>query len=452
MRAALVTALLLGGCSSILDFHECDTDYDCLGHAGADKVNLFCTTEHQCVDPAPCIISQQAKQDIDGDTVVIGGLYRLSGATANKSSQYRQASDLAAMQLNGIGQKVKHVACDTGGDVAQARALYIRLVQQFHAVGIVGPDTSDEILRGIAGVIGAYQVPIISPAATSPTITNLTDGDLVWRTAPSDLQQSVVLAQIVPDDATSPLDIVYVDDSAYASGLVDSFLDSWRGTLEQTLVFKTEQVAATVKQMNMPASALLIADVDAPALVQAIQGSASLGKTNFYMSEGAVSDALWGPGPTWDFGFLGRFRGTSPGLRPDAGSLNAFNTFRQQYAPRFGQEPDATAYVTNTYDAFFCMALAALASPAPHSGSDVVANLKRLSDKASSTKVDVGALGFSTALPVLMAGRTVDLTGTSGPIDFNDKGDVVTAPISVWHIESKSNGQPYFNVIEVRTP
>jgi branched-chain amino acid transport system substrate-binding protein len=452
MRALALAALAaLGGCSEILDFHECNSNRDCDGHAGPADVALFCTDQHQCIDPAPCILSTEPN-DRSAASLTIGGLYRLSGDSSEKSIFYREASDLAAAQLNNNGQAVTHIACDTKGDPIEARTQFVRLIGLFHAAAVVGPDTSDELLQGIAPVIKQYGVPIISPAATNANITSVDDNDLIWRTAPTDLLQSAVLAQIVPDDVTAPLDIVYVD-SSYASGLSDAFQDNWHGYLEQTIVFKSAQAADAVKKMNAPASALLIADVDAPALVAAVKTAPGLGTTQFYMTEGAVGPNLWGAAP-YDFGFLGRFRGTSPGLRPATTdpSYAVYTTFSNQYAPRFGKNPDGTAYAANTYDAFYAIALAALAVHGQRNGAAIVANLKRLSTRGS-TRVEVGANSISAALTILAGSANIDLLGASGPIDFTDKGDVATAPISIWHIENLNNsGQPYFHVTDVRTP
>src|SRR5206468_2530145 len=115
--------------------------------------------------------------------------------------------------------------------------------------------------------------------------------------------------------------------------------------------------------------------------------------------------------PSYDFVFLGRFRGTAPGLPPldPDPSAPVYKAFRSEYTAHFHTEnPDSTAFVANAYDAFFSIALAALAGGDDRSGAAITANLGRLS-AADGDLISASPLGFSTALAALRAGHAVNL-------------------------------------------
>src|SRR5439155_2700135 len=118
---------------------------------------------------------------------------------------FRQAADLAAEEFITKSYNVAHVVCDTAGDPEQAARAYNVVIDRFGAKVIVGPDTSDEVFA-VAKEVKARGVPIISPSATNPRITNLDDDKLVWRTAASDNLQAKVLATLPV--ATAKIDII----------------------------------------------------------------------------------------------------------------------------------------------------------------------------------------------------------------------------------------------------
>jgi len=59
---------------------------------------------------------------------------------------------------------------------------------------------------------------------------------------------------------------------------------------------------------------------------------------------------------------------------------------------------------------------------------------------------------YQSAVNALIAGGTIDLVGTSGPIDWDGSGDVLTAPTEVWTIAQDTGGMPTFKVLSTITP
>lgn len=437
---ALALALMAAGCSAVLKFHECDVDSDCTG-SGPDGGALFCTDDHMCVGAVPdyklCVVSVPADGKIPDGALVIGGLFRTSGANDVNDHAFRNAADLAAQEFRDAKYNVAHVVCDTAGDPVQAARAYNVVIDRFGAKIVVGPDTSDEVFA-VADIVKSRGVPLISPSATNPNISMLDDGNLVWRTAASDNLQAKVLATL--PTATSKLDIIYVSDSTYATGLKDAFvsqLSGLGGTPEPALGFAAgdtaamNQAVATVSS-HQPAYALLIADFDAPPLMAAVAKAAGLSMTQFLMTDSAKKPSLWGQ--LTSYGALARVRGTGP-ANPDPidPSGQAFAVMANNYKGRFGEDPAETAYVNNSYDAFYVAAFVALALPADkRTSANLVANLGRVSDPGAQP-VTIGTNGITAGVTGLSAG-TINLVGTSGPLDFDSHGDVVSAPIEKWSV------------------
>ena len=67
-----------------------------------------------------------------------------------------------------------------------------------------------------------------SPANTSPDFTTYDDNGLYFRTAPSDLLQGRVLANLVLDDGNETASVLYRQES-YGSGLAESFKENFEG-------------------------------------------------------------------------------------------------------------------------------------------------------------------------------------------------------------------------------
>jgi len=447
--AVLALALASASCSAVLHFHECDTSADCAGRGGGTP--LYCNVQHQCIDSSPCYVSQEAAP---GDhTLVIAGLF-LSSEPSDGPNDHaiRQAVDLAAFELDNQSVPVRHVACDTGGDSAQALKAFDIAVTQFGAVAVVGPNSSSELLA-LAPEAKKRGVAVVSPAASAATIADIMDDNLVWRTCASDNLQAKVLSTLVPA-ASKPLDVVWVPKDPYADGLAKAFIATSGRTDATPIQFESGDVATAVAQMNAPAYAVLVVDVDGPALLQALHGAAGQSTTQYLMTDSALTPTLWGAAP-FDFSFLTRIRGTAPALPAFSDASGpVYAAFSAAYRGHWMQEdPADTAFVANAYDATYAIAMAAAASGAAATGRSIATNLARMSDQApAAQKIQIGSGEYQAGVNALAAGATIDLVGTSGPIDWDDAGDVLMAPTEVWQVANDGTGAPMFKILSTITP
>jgi len=453
--------LASGGCSAVLSFHECNVDSDCgTGDGGA---MLFCSDDHMCVGAIPdyllCTLSVPDPMTTGGKipdgALVVGGLFRTSGANDVNDHTFRDAADLAAQEFRDANYNIAHVVCDTAGDPAQAARAYQVVIDRFGAKIIVGPDRSVEVL-GMADLVKSRGVPIVSPSATNPKITGLDDNDRIWRTAASDNLQAKVLATLPL--STSKLDILYESDNTYATGLRDAFVGAFAtagGTVNGNIGFdSTDQAsidaAVAMSSSHQPSYALLIADFAAPPLIGSVAKAGGLSMTQFLMTDSAKKPSLWGQlGGVYTV--MSRVRGTGP-ANPDPSDPSgmAFAVMANNFKNKFMEDPAETSFVNNSYDAFYVAAFAALSlSPDKRSTDNIVANLKRMSDPTAQ-KVLIGPNGTTAGVTGLQEG-SIDIVGTSGPLDFDDHGDVASAPIEKWSVDT-SGASPMFKTDTIVTP
>ncbi|HMC69825.1 MAG TPA: ABC transporter substrate-binding protein [Mycobacteriales bacterium] len=447
LAPSLAALLAAAGCSAVLKFHECDVDSDCTMMAGGTP--LYCSDDHMCVGATPdyklCVVSVPADGKIPDGALVIGGLFRVSGDNDVNDHTFRRAADLAASEFINKGYNVAHVVCDTAGDAGQAARAYNVVIDRFGAKVIVGPDTSDEVFA-VAKEVRGRGVPIVSPSATNPDITNVPDDNLVWRTAASDNLQAKVLATLPL--ATSKVDIVYVRDSTYASGLQSAFVSNFPGAISKSLSFNGGDTAAMNGAVSMLSN-------DAPAyalLIAAVSKATGLNMTTFLMTDSPKKPSLWGE-LAGNYAVLNRVRGTGP-ANPDFSdpSGKAFAVLQTNYKNAFnGEDPAETAFVGNAYDAFYVAAFATLALPSgKRDGQSIAANLARMSD-AAGVSVTVGPNNINSGVTPLQMGGTIDLTGTSGPLDFDENGDVRSAPIEKWSVIT-TGAMPTFHTDTIVVP
>ena len=91
------------------------------------------------------------------------------------------------------------------------------LVEENKVVAIVGADCSGVTKAVINAVTTPKRIPMISPSATSPSLTQIKDDGYFYRTAPSDATAAKILAEIAKEKGIKQLTISYVDND-YGKG------------------------------------------------------------------------------------------------------------------------------------------------------------------------------------------------------------------------------------------
>jgi ABC-type branched-subunit amino acid transport system substrate-binding protein len=374
----------------------------------------------------------------DGEPLKIGLLVSYTGALASFGPEHENAAKLAAKCINDAGGvnggEVEIITGDDGTSADVAVTSATQLVEVEGVAAIVGALGSSVSLAVAESVTGPSQILQISPASTSPSLTDAADDDFLFRTPISDAAQGVVLANLISEDlGLTSVCTMYVNN-AYGRGLNDNFVAAFEGSGGAV----TAEVSHDDAQAVSYASQLQTCTEGDPEALVAI--SYPVGQATVYLREaieGGLADTFVFVDGTKDdemFAELGwaefdGMKGTAPGaLDSDYG--DAFDT---AYEEEYGQ-PYQVAFVREAFDATVAIALAAAAAG---SNTDSVAIRDALRDVANAPGDPYGPPAeLPDALEAIAAGTDIDYQGASGSVDFDDAGDVTYGAIEVWHVNA----------------
>lgn len=158
-------------------------------------------------------------------TLVIGHFASMTGPQATFGISTDQAIRLAIDEKNakgGIkGRKIELVTIDDAGKQSEAATAVTRLINDHHAVAILGEVASSLSLAG-GPIAQKAKIPMISPSSTNPDVTDV--GDYVFRVCFLDDFQGWVDAKFAKENLKAmKAAILYDQAQAYSSGLADYF-------------------------------------------------------------------------------------------------------------------------------------------------------------------------------------------------------------------------------------
>ena len=377
------------------------------------------------------------------DPLIVGHLNTVTGSLSYFGPEQNNGVELAALHVNQaggvLGAQMIIVTGDTATNpdtgVAAARAL----VDVEGAVAIVGALASGVTLAVAQSVTVPKQRLLISPASTSPAITDLEDDDFLFRTTVSDAAQGVVLARLAWDNGYETAGIMLINN-AYGEGLADQF--------EETFVSLGGRVTGKVPHEDSQrtyTSELEKATEGDPDVLLAISYP---GQAEVYLREsldGGFSDTFLFVDGTkspemmevvgWDAleGMLGTAQGS-----PDSPSLREF---QRSYAAVHGAPPEHP-FIAENYDAAVLIALAA-AKAGTTTDSVAIRDALRSIANPPGEAVGPGVEGIKKALMLIAEGKDINYEGAAGTVDFDENGDV-TGYIEIWKVEGgqiKSTGR-----------
>jgi ABC-type branched-subunit amino acid transport system substrate-binding protein len=484
------------------DASACVTGHDCRRvHDGGACVDGMCRNEFP-IGPLDetgtpvCNVFEPADLNTKPLTgpeapIIVGGMFRLGDTTDPARGKGAQ---LAIQQINNVGRlnegrPIAMVVCDNGGtdnalldDERRQRNFEVvdYLAGTLGVPFIVGPVTSSDSLQAIGRIVShGYPTVMISPSATSPQLTSepdrLASSDpfgLFWRTAPSDVLQGAVLAADVVGKLpfAAPLvdevAVVFLSD-AYGQGLANVFQEPWGA--QRTTLYPFDEtddlvaLAGTVAAANPAPDAILMIAIDASRTLNFIRGMAGSGlETKFlYLTDGSKDEVqLLNPDlatmepAVWniivgDCTALDTPVGCSPGLvgTTPAGPRGAdFNLFAASLQAAFQIDPTGFSFVANSYDAAFVGAYGVVFASQDGSnwdGRTVASGLAHLTQGAAVT---VGPDDWAAAKAGMTSGaKEIDITGISGPLDFDTDVGEAPAAMEVWDPTADcGGGEPCF--------
>ena len=369
------------------------------------------------------------------EPIRIGALFSLTGGLAPYGLPIVNGAKLAVGQINKsggvLGRELKLVIRDTATAPAVGRDAASKLINLDRVVAIIGALSSGVTVASSSLTIPA-RIVLISPASTSPMLTDLKDNDFVFRTCVSDALQGVVQGKLAIDLGYKAASVIYVNNP-YGKGLAEVFKKEFeaRGGKVLAMVpyeenkpsYRGEVEKAIAK--NPGVINLIGYPVDGnKMLVQAVE----LGYEGTYLfSDGMKGEAVAG-GPAAEY-IEGTF-GTAPG----ALEISVAKAFEEDYKKAFGTS--TVPFRAQCYDALALIALAIqkvgpsfLSMTQEEQGTAIRDNLRAVANPPGE-KVTYNE--FSKAFKLLKEGKDINYQGVSGPITFDKNGDVVEGAIEIW--------------------
>ena len=366
-----------------------------------------------------------------GEPIKIGTLIDATGDLAAFGPPIVLATDLAALLINeagGIdGRMIEMVHRDSGTSPQIATDAASALVNVDGVEAIVGSLSSGVTLAVAESVTIPNGAVIVSPASTSPAITNLDDNDTVFRTTVSDALQGVIAAQVAKQLGYENVATLYINN-AYGEGLSSIFKENFEahgGTVSATVPIEGGQAsyASELRQASQGGAEVLMAmsyaETAGVYLREAIEGQYF---EHFMFVDGTKSQDMF------DELGAGNFEGNY-GTAPGAPGTPTQETFKDLYASKLGGDP-SDIFISEGFDAAVILALA-IAESGSEDGADIKAAMRKV---ANAPGEQVGPSDLAKALQLISEGKDIDYVGAAGDQDFDDNGDVQNT-IEVWKID-----------------
>ncbi len=350
------------------------------------------------------------------ESVKIAFLGGFTGPLESLTPPIHAGAMLAIEQVNAQGALIELLKGDsTCADATAASNVADRMVNSKNVVAMVGPMCSGATIAAANNATIPAGVVMISPSATSPALTELKDNDLVFRTAPSDAYQGVMMAEMLKRKGINEIAITYVNND-YGKGFAEALAGAYEavgGTVAANEAHedgKADYRAEVGSLASTGAETLVVlayADGSGQTIIRQAMESGDFLK--FVGGDGMVGDkliaALGG-----DIDMIATKPG-SPGLVGKALFVEA--------ALAAGMDPDAV-FSAQAYDAAFILALAIEKA----GSTDRAAIAKEVRGVASAPGEIILPGEFAKAAAAIKAGRDINYQGASGDHEFDAAGDV----------------------------
>lgn len=452
--------LILTGCSrGMLEFEPCMDGTQCRSAFGW---NWTCGAAGYCEETAvPARCEETWPEDLltspedYTDSILLGINYDRSDFNMEVL-----AARLAVIQANeqgGLeGQRFALIECRNEANSAfdeltqeEANTSVVQwLSEDIGLAGFVGPATSSR--TEAAFLVGAPNgTLLISPSATSPALTSL-DGEistdqapgLLWRTAPPDNLQGAAIAQYMQETLGAEKVAVIHEVGPYGEGLADAFFENFTGPVTRQAFSNNSERDEAIASIGDADEVLFIAaeKADLIAFFYAANQIAAFTDpkepVGIFLADGAyyidvfesVSDVSH---------LFAQVRGSRPTSIPGV----VYDGFAAAYAAAFeGQNPGDAGYTAYAFDAMWLMLYGAswsLYQEGEITGLGIGRGLRQVS---SGTTLDIKPSTWSLARKQFKSGRSIDVTGASGALDYDPTTGETSAPIEIWGVQSDGSG------------
>ncbi|HSL74818.1 MAG TPA: ABC transporter substrate-binding protein [Ilumatobacteraceae bacterium] len=356
--------------------------------------------------------------------LTVGTILPVTGDLAFLGPPEIAGAELAVEDINAaggvLGADVILEQGDSGDTTTDTANLEVDRLLAAGADVIVGA-ASSAVSKTVIDKITTSCVIQFSPANTSPDFTTYDDNGLYFRTAPSDLLQGRVLANLVLEDGAESASVLYRQES-YGVGLAEAFQDNFTGsggTIDEFLAY-----AVDTESFDAEIDALVEAGSDAIVVIGFAE-SASILTTMNERGIGPADVAVYGvdgnlgiESEMSDPSILEGMKFTTPSV-----DLESISDFIARLDGQ-GDMGGVYAYGAETYDAIIITALAAEIA-GTDDPSAIAAEINGV------TKDGEKCFTFEECKALIEAGTDIDYDGLGGPYEFVDAGEPAAASFRI---------------------
>lgn len=369
--------------------------------------------------------------DGEASPLKIGTLLPQTGALAFLGPPEIAGVDLALKEINEaggvLGNDVEVLHRDSGDTTTDLATQSVQSLLNEDVSAIIGAASSG-VSMTVIDAITSQGVIQMSPANTSQDFTDYADDGFYWRTAPSDVLQGRVLGNYMVSQGAANIGMITLND-AYGTGLSENIkmaVEGAGGTVAVESMFNEGD-----SQFTSQVDEVVGADPDAIALISFDQAKTivplltarGVDPSTIYFVDGNIADYSG----DFDPGTLEGAQGTQPG---------AFaGDDLQDRLLEVDPDLDTYNYAAESYDATALIALAALqaGSTDPTAIRDELEGISKDGEKCNN---------FTDCAALIADGTDIDYDGYSGPISFDENGDVTEATIGIYEFDGENKPQP----------
>lgn len=379
--------------------------------------------------------------------ITIGMVMELTGPAGAYGQAGAKSVEMAFRDINEAGGVLGcNLVTDTRdsqsqGNVAVDQATQLVNIKQVPVVigGIIS-SVSIPILTSVTAAAGVVQV---SPASSSPTLTQLsrdgkTDG-YFFRTITSDALQGIAAAKYAMDSGLTKLAIIHVNND-FGLNLMREFSASYKalgGELTSVTPYNENQPnysAEVTAAMEGGAEALYLISYPVDGATIARAWISQGGPQKFLLNDGMNStDFIEAVGANFLEGAFGTSSGTT-----ETESTKYFYAHYEDFSG--GIAPSAPA-ADRSYDAGAIVGLAV--AKAGKAESEAIRDAVRSVVDPEGEVIYAGPEEFKKALALIGEGKAINYQGVIGSVSFDQYGDI-SGPFRLWQIkegEVVTNGQ-----------
>jgi ABC-type branched-subunit amino acid transport system substrate-binding protein len=374
-----------------------------------------------------------------GDSINVGFLSGLTGWLGSFTKENVNSMILAQEEINdagGIvdGKTINIIDVDTASTVEGSIKGYQKLVNADGAVAAIGPET--ESMLALLNEAPKTEVPIMSAFAGSTELDEV-GGDFAFRTAASDSSIGEVRAKILIENGIKEIAIMVANYEG-----AQSDVERFRETFEELGGKILKEVTFNIGQNTYNGELKQIASVK-PKLVY-YSGGIDTAPIIFKAAKQRGYDWEWYATPdvaVQEFiDVIGKdvAEGVKTVIPMEDENNTGFKRFNENYEKRFDAVPSGGYYNANTYDLLIASALA-MEAGGEASGAAINEKIREVTNPPGKEVTT-----FEEGLKELQAGNDINYQGASGPIDFDEHGNVIASYALMKVIDGKWKQEEFY--------